>query len=265
MEELNVQTSPYSSNKVETHELMNEMTLIPQTTQDIVTNAVLEPNHVTDSNDTLLPPFSFEQPRTILKGRALALKKRQNTVLEHAHTATPKEDAVIKRRRCILDDEDETVAPNSQTKSKKLIIQNLSDDEEDEPRVSIFENEDEIDGILEMNEALAQMTRKVVVDPLLDELEKDIEKVASDEPARNAIADPLQLFDSEVPLDDANLLYDSDGNLLDDADIEELEEGTVLPQELGDLSAERVLSHATHPCRILAKKKFLKRKRRLLD
>ena len=206
------------------------------------------------------PLPTFETGAVKLKGRALALGKRQKDVSEPPETGAAEEDAIMpqqetasvattKRRRFIACvDEDE----KSDTKVKSFIqeppIHALNESFEDQPSnsnnsmpslslkntfhqlapeaatrkrypisekdVSIFDNPDELDGILDMNAAFAQMKTKIVKDPLAGEFDSP----------KGSAPDVTMTAAQPTEDDEEELLYDSDGNVMNGPEDDSSEE-----------------------------------------
>lgn len=196
--------------------------------------------------DSPLP--TFETGAVKLKGRALALGKRQKDISEPPEavdaengTLMPQQETAsvttTKRRRFIAsDDEDEESdmkvksfiqeqlpiqsltesveehSSNSNTSMPSLSLKNTihemapSAATQEEKEVSIFDNPDELDGILDMNAAFAQMKTKIVKDPLAGEF---------DSPEGMSESAPELTMTAAQPMEEEEeLLYDSDGNVM---------------------------------------------------
>ncbi len=152
-----------------------------------------------------------------LKGRALALKKRHpDSVFKSA--ALAEDDVARKRHKTEQNTTDREETNLSTTKNRILSIPELSSESEEviAPRVSIFDKEDELDDILDMNEALALLTKKKVVDPLLG---TEIEQGALESTLNYGVMteSTTVLTESiEKPgAEEIEVLYDSDGNKID--------------------------------------------------
>ena len=198
-----------------------------------------------------------------LKGRANKLRPKQASTESngsHIVSVQARDDSEIlkvapKKRRHIIEDEDEEtekvtrlpevnaynqlqqspVKPNSERRSaKSLRLAHLPSEDDDQleihtkekPIVSIFDQEDEIDDIIEMNAALAQLKTKKVVDPLFGDSNgsqsitgSDINNfdISQDIGKKEPLRDPLELFEKrqqQAAEEDEgdDILYDSDGN-----------------------------------------------------
>jgi hypothetical protein len=226
--------------------------------------------------DDVLP--TFETGAVRLKGRALALGKRQTDSTDSPATAANDCQSTVigngdipetKRRRFISSDADENDDKLNTTTDEPSLLKQSTEEVDQEPttseiqpsylqtdsiskvkysihelalpnaiqssteeQISVFDKQDELDGILDMNAAFAQMKSKAVRDPLEGEFDSpegitDVQITVSENAQQNNGQEPLAEVEEDV-------LYDSDGNAIygqsDYSSEEEPEAEATLPQ-----------------------------------